>query len=380
MFEGDAVARADAAHARVGQAQRELLRAVAEICRTGAWRGEGARDAAHLLQMRYGISAWKANRWVGAAHALERLPLLSRALEAGEIGIDKALELSRFATPETEQKLIRWAREVSCRAVRERADRSVRADIATDREAKAARFLTWWWMAEDRRLGIHAELPPAEGAVVLRAIERVADTLPQMPGEEGPAFVDARRADALVALCSARLATDPEPDRATVLVHTTAEALARGTGSELEEGPVLHPETVRRLLCTARVQMLVEDPKGDVVALARMRREPPAWMVRQVRYRDRGCRFPGCGTRAFTQAHHIRWRRQGGRTELENLLLLCSFHHRLVHEDGWRVRRDPEGVVRWFRPDGAGYRAGPDPPRAARSVTEDEPLPLSVAT
>jgi predicted restriction endonuclease len=47
-------------------------------------------------------------------------------------------------------------------------------------------------------------------------------------------------------------------------------------------------------------------------------------MVRQIRYRDRGCRFPGCGTAAFTQAHHIRWWRHGGRTDLDNLLLICS--------------------------------------------------------
>jgi len=84
-------------------------------------------------------------------------------------------------------------------------------------------------------------------------------------------------------------------------------------------------------------------------------------MVRQVRYRDRGCRFPGCGTRRFTEAHHIVWWRRGGRTDLDNLLLICSFHHKLVHELGWRIERDRGGTVRWFRPDGIRYRAGPLP-------------------
>jgi len=86
---------------------------------------------------------------------------------------------------------------------------------------------------------------------------------------------------------------------------------------------------------------------------------PPAWMVRQVRYRDRGCVFPGCGATRFTEAHHVVWWSKGGRTELENLVLTCSFHHRLVHEHGWGLRRTSDGHVRWFRPSGARYRVGP---------------------
>jgi hypothetical protein len=106
---------------------------------------------------------------------------------------------------------------------------------------------------------------------------------------------------------------------------------------------------------------VVETKSGDVVGLGRMTREPSAWMVRQIRYRDRECRFPGCGARRFTQAHHIRWWRNGGRTDLDNLLLICSFHHKLVHEHGWAVKRDADGTVRWFRPGGIRYRAGPSP-------------------
>jgi HNH endonuclease len=103
------------------------------------------------------------------------------------------------------------------------------------------------------------------------------------------------------------------------------------------------------------------------VGLGRTSREPPAWMVRQVRYRDKECQFPGCGAIRFTQAHHIVFWRDGGRTALDNLLLMCSFHHKLVHEYGWSVSRDAEGSVRWRRPDGTRYRAGPrsrrgDPP------------------
>jgi uncharacterized protein DUF222/HNH endonuclease len=165
-----------------------------------------------------------------------------------------------------------------------------------------------------------------------------------------------------VALCSAGIAQDADPDRATVVIHAPVEALMRDAGNcEIEDGPAIHPEAVRRLLCNARVQTVVEDREGNPLGVGRMSREPTAWMLRQIRYRDRGCRFPGFGARSFTQAHHIVWWRNGGRTDVDNLVLICSFHHRLVHEHGWSVRRDASGTLRWFRRDGHRYRAGPLP-------------------
>ena len=96
-----------------------------------------------------------------------------------------------------------------------------------------------------------------------------------------------------------------------------------------------------------------------MLLVGRSTRVPPAWMLRQLRYRDWSCTFPGCEARRFTQAHHIVWWSHGGRTDLDNLVLVCLFHHRLVHEHGWSLRRDPQGTVQWFHPDGARYRAGP---------------------
>jgi hypothetical protein len=128
---------------------------------------------------------------------------------------------------------------------------------------------------------------------------------------------------------------------------------------------VIHPETARRLACSARVQTVIEDEAGQPLHLGRISREPSPAMLRQLRYRDGECQFPGCGSRQFTQAHHIVWWEHGGTTDPSNLVLICTFHHRLVHEHGWGLRRDPSGEVRWSRPDGVAYQAGPDPPREA---------------
>jgi len=360
MF-GTVVEALDRAHARVGAAERELLRLVAQADREEVWRNDGARDLAHWLWMRYGITHWKALRFIGASHALEHLPRLSRALESGELGLDKVLELGRFATPSSEADLIGWAKDVSCAAVRRKADVEVRTSIRETRDAHRGRYLAWWWADDGTSVGIQGQLPAAEGAIVVRTLEETAKDIPVMPGEEDACFSEARRADALVALCSGTTG-ELQTGRATVIVHARLDGLVEDAGgAELEDGSRIHPQSVRRLLCGARTQTVVEDRDANVLAMSPLRREPPLWMVRQVRYRDRGCRFPGCGSRAYTEAHHVRWWRHGGRTTLENLLLICSFHHRLVHELGWSVKRETTGEVAWRRPDGVRYRAGPSP-------------------
>ena len=359
----DVVRDLDALHARASVAQRDLLRGVAQADRCDAWKDSGARDMAHWLAMRYGISEWKARRWIACGHALERLPAISEAFSSGSLGIDKVVELTRFATAETEVRLLRWAARVSGAAIRHRGDLEARRQLQEAQQAEERRFLQWWYTEDSFQL--RGELPLAQGAIVAKALDRVAETIPEMPGTEDddPYPQDTRRADALVVLGSSRIASDPDPDRATVVIHAQLEGLASGSGGcEIEDGPVIHPETARRLLCTARVQTVLEDERGDVIKLGRMHREPPAWMLRQLTHRDRGCRFPGCGNRRFAQAHHLTWWSRGGRTELENLALICSFHHKLVHELGWTITRDADGEIRWFRPDGVRYRAGPAPP------------------
>jgi hypothetical protein len=348
---------------RISASHRELFSLIVEADRRRVWWGSGARDMAHWLSMRHGISWWKAQRWIVAAHALEGLPRISEALSGGQLGVDKVVELTRFATPETEGGLLRWAKGVSVACIRRKGDLVLRPAIDEDREAERSRSLSWWYTEQGRRFGLLADLPAAQGAVVAKALDRLAESLPVMPGEEDPLHAQARKADALVALCSARISNDPDPDRATVVIHASLEGLltAKG-GCEVEGGPVIHPETARRLLCTGRVQTVVEDERGNPVRLGRITREPPAWMLRQLRYRDRECTFPGCGARRFTQAHHILWWERGGATDLDNLLLVCSFHHKLVHEHGWAVRWEGDGPALWFRPDGTSYRAGPGPP------------------
>jgi hypothetical protein len=105
-----------------------------------------------------------------------------------------------------------------------------------------------------------------------------------------------------------------------------------------------------------------------MLGIGRTSQVVPQWLERPLLHRDRGCTFPGCGARRLLHAHHIlHWVGDGGPTEIPNLVLVCSFHHRLVHEHGWRVSLDRSGVTAWYRPGGRPY----DP--TERAVPERAP-------
>ena len=365
------VGELDELHRRVASDERDLLRVIARADALHVWKDTGARDMASWLSIRYGVTVWKARRWLQAAHALDALPALAHALASGRLGIDKVVELARFASFEDEDGVIAWASRVSVSAVRRRADLAVRRAIEEVRDAERQRFVTWWYSEDGARFGIEGELPAAEGAVVAKAIDRLAERIPTVPGEEGELFASARKADALVTLCSARIGEDPDADRATVVVHMRQGSSVAATqgGADIEGGPVVAAETAERLRCESRTQTVVEDASGEPLALGRMSRFPSAAMLRQLRYRDVGCTFPGCGSVRFAKAHHIVWWRHGGGTDLDNLVLVCTFHHKLLHEHGWKVERQ-DGVVGWFQPDGKRFVPGPAPPEQPIKIPE----------
>jgi hypothetical protein len=135
-------------------------------------------------------------------------------------------------------------------------------------------------------------------------------------------------------------------------------------------------ETSQRLACDASRVVMRQDADGRITEIgARTRTIPPA-LRRALQHRDHGCRFPGCGV-AFGQGHHLRHWARGGPTTLSNLVLLCRRHHRTVHEDGYRVEREPDGTLEFTRPDGRPLPEVPpvptlqgDPVEALRSEHE----------
>ena len=117
-----------------------------------------------------------------------------------------------------------------------------------------------------------------------------------------------------------------------------------------------------RLCCDGTVISVVEDTHGRPLDVGRKQRTVSTSLRRALWSRDRGCSFPGCYKTRYVDAHHIHPWADGGDTSLDNLTLLCTHHHTLLHEGGFTIHRDSGGGIYFRRPDRrviprGGYRA-----------------------
>ena len=156
-------------------------------------------------------------------------------------------------------------------------------------------------------------------------------------------------ADALALIAETALHQTLDPgapgERYQVVVHVDATVLedpAQPGQTALEGGIRISAETSRRLACDASRVVMRHDQDGQLVEIGARTRIIPPDLRRALHYRDRPCRFPGCGAR-IGQGHHVQHWSNGGPTRLTNLVLLCRRHHRAVHEEGYQVAREPDG-------------------------------------
>jgi hypothetical protein len=238
-------------------------------------------------------------------------------------------------------------------------------------------------------------LAPAEGSLLLAALDTYLDGRhPGAPWPEGvaaatpshlaelgldprsldPRTLDQRRADALVEMACAYLAGGaPDTtgaDRHTLNVLCDVQTLAAlrwhdDARCETLDGTPLPVSILEKLRCdTSMVRVLTND--GRILDIGTRDRNIPPALRKKLLLRDGGCTFPGCPHTRWIDAHHIWWVEDGGPTTADNLVLLCGFHHHLVHDKGWRVTGDPEADgVTFHRPDGIAIPAVPPRREAA---------------
>jgi hypothetical protein len=178
------------------------------------------------------------------------------------------------------------------------------------------------------------------------------------------------RADALVSLAQAYLRGD-RPHRAPIEITLTipASSLRAGVADTVEVGEVgesfVSTETVRRLSCDAGVVDVVEDDRGVPLSVGRKRRTITGALKRALHKRDTACSYPGCTNRIFLEGHHIQHWADGGETSLRNTALLCSLHHRYVHEYGYAIELGADQRPRFRDPHGRLVAAVPPRPAVA---------------
>jgi hypothetical protein len=405
-----------------------LLVLVREFDDRFGWAKWGLRNCAEWLAWRCGLSLSAAREKVRTAQSLRGLPTISAAFADGRLSYSKVRALTRVTQMHDEDALLDYALRATAPQVEERC-RQIR-NVEPESSVNA-------WRAWERRsltlirdeargiMRISVEVPVEQGEVIAQALERAAENgdsalgieftgirEPSVEGVPGNSW-RAQQADALVAMAKAYLSGgngsgsgngsgNGKPcsaaDHYQVVIHTDASALRGGAAlrggisvdnSALNGGiPLpgglgrsdLPIETVKRLTCDGSLITIVEDDDGTPLDVGRKRRTVTTALRRALWARDRHCSFPGCHNRCYVDAHHIEHWATGGETSLKNLTLLCTFHHTLLHEGGFKIRRDGEGALDFQRPDGRviprfGYRR--DDMRDEHAVADDPSMEVS---
>jgi len=313
------------------------------------WALDGSLSLSAWLRARCRMTGAAASDRSRLVRALRRMPRTRRAYSDGDIttGHVRAIAPAAQAHPEAfardEEVLVAGASSVSSADTRRLVDcwrQNLDHDAALDHadEIHQRRRLsisrTWQGMVR-----IDGDLDPEAGEVVLTAIGALVDEFVKSGSDNDRRTPAQRRADALTELCRhyldsgrAAISGGERPHINVIVDLETLEGRA-GARCELASGEIIHPEAARRLACDAGINRIITNGPSQVLDVGRTTRTVSGPTRRALVIRDGGCRFDGCDRPApWCDAHHfIHWL-DLGETNLDNLILLCRSHHRMVHE------------------------------------------------
>jgi hypothetical protein len=350
--------RIGASSALAHSALADACQAVAEFDEIGGWCAPGIRSSAHWLAINAGFDIHNGSELLRVGLALRVLPQIAEAFSAGRLSFDKVRQVTTVAAPGTEDVFLEIALGASgsqlariCSSLR----RIATADAPDHDQRQLAERGLWTHIDEDGMMRLVAKLLPEDAAVVMAAIESIAGSRPVQSDSDVPDPAEepwaARRADALVSMAQHVLAGGAsaligENVIRQVVVHADINLL---TGESpdgrcfIEGGAPLSVGAARRIGCDAEI-ISVTERDGLPIDVGRTKRFPTDRLRRALEVRDRFCRFPGCGVPASrTHAHHIQHWLDGGATDMRNLVLLCGFHHRRLHDGGYAIHPSSDG-------------------------------------
>ena len=326
----------------------QRLRRLAMIDRRQPYLRDGCLSTSSWFARTHRVAHSTASGDVRMARALEAMPDTIDALTSGAIS-------------ESAARLLVFAREADPKAFAE--SESVLVDAATSHEVRdLGRVVAHWRNAAEskhvvtegeealrRRRNLHAsrtvfgmvridgDLDPELGETVLTALQSQVDADLRTRDPDDRRSPAQRRADALGEICRQWLDSSDRSEVGGELPHMTVtmslEALKEASEAcEFDHVGPVHAEIGRRLACDATICRVVVGSRSEPLDVGRLTSVVPAPMRRALRLRDRHCRFPGCDRPPpWCDAHHVVHWADGGRTALENLVLLCRRHHGLVH-------------------------------------------------
>lgn len=348
----DLMEEAAAASRQLAALSGRIVLLAAELERREAWRDEGATSIEAWLSERCAVSPATARAWAHVGNRLFDLPRLAGGLCDGAVSFDQVRAVVDAARPDNEAALVAHASECSVRQLAEVAKaaaptRASTSSPAREHENRSVRF-------NDACRTMTAQLPAETYAEVRGGLEMRAKQIPS----DGETRWDQRLADVLVSLVRTPRSTDERSAQSpyVVVAHVPLRTLTdedSELAGELEQRGLIDAVVARRLACHATVVVALDDDVGHTMYEGRARRDPTPTQRRELWRRDRHCRFPGCTNAIFVNPHHLRWwKRDRGKTDLDNLALLCEHHHHLVHSRAWRLEGDASGELSFVGPSG----------------------------
>ena len=301
---------------RQDRLQYRMLQLVAECDRRSAWISWGATSCAQWLADRCELELCTAREHVRVARALERLPLIDAAFGEGRLSYTKVRILTRVAGPEDESELVELAGRVPAGDLAQ-VLAARQAEQLTPEELAAAQLemrQLSWRTDVDGMVQFFGRATPLQATFICSAI----DARVMASNAPAGASLGHQRMDALADICSE---SGGKGVRAEAIVHV--HVLPDGT-------PMMSVE-LDEFFFGASLRALVHDCEGNPIDASPARRFATRRQDRFVRARDKHCQRWGCRSRAFLDVHHIVHWADGSPTVVSNLILMCAFHHRLLH-------------------------------------------------
>jgi Domain of unknown function (DUF222)/HNH endonuclease len=319
---------------------------------SGTHLADGTATVVTWIGRTCAMSATSAADRLCVGAQLESLPKITEALRSGEIGYQSASLLCHLRDQLgdkrelfDEDEMLDHARRHSvaslrylCRFARHIADPD---GFFNEAEADFSRRRLHISQLSDGMHVIDGVLDPVGGAALRTALDSLAKRL----GPDDDRDHKQRMADSIVELANHAMDGGRLPKRNGVRPHvtvtTTLDGLKNEVGApaaDIELSLPISTRTLERLTCDCTISRVVL-ADSMVIDVGKATRVVSAPTRRALRVRDRGCRWPGCDRQVnWSTLHHIiAWSTKRGPTNLPNLVLLCFFHHRLVHEGGWQV-------------------------------------------
>jgi len=340
-----------------------FARAAVASHRRGVGSADGSASTQAWLRRHTGLPEGRARAAIEDGEAAEVLPQTAAAWGSGKLSAQAARMIFTARVEGHDEQLRACEVELIALGQANRPKLLLRAvrhfrDLATegaDEQALRERRGVYVSSTIDGMTVLDGTLDSESGEVVRTALQAFTDP-PVMGDDRSPAQ---RRADGLERLCRAALSTltstaGPTLARPLVSYVVSHETLTAGK-LDVCDGAFVGPigrETMRRLLCDCDVSRVVTGPAGVILDAGRSRRTVTAAQRRAVVARDQGCRFPGCDRPpGWCEVHHTRPWIAGGRTDVNELVLLCDHHHTVVHVNGITLVFEGTDVIAVY-PDG----------------------------